>query len=147
MCPLPHAALLLLATISLSLASPTDVAKKFFDQYVALEAAFDPATADLYSDDAKIQNTRIYPDGRKRTLTMPAPAYKTLIKQVMPSAKLRGDTNKYSDIKITQEGDKFRVTATRFSNLKKYSSPLSLLIGRDKNDVWLIYEELSESQP
>lgn len=54
---------------------------------------------------------------------------------------------KYSDIKITQEGDKFRVTATRFSNLKKYSSPLSLLIGRDKNDVWLIYEELSESQP
>ena len=128
-------------------ASPLDDAKKCFDRYVSLEAAFDATAADLYADNANIQNTRTYPTGQKRALTMPAPAYKLLIRQAMPLAKLRGDTNTYSEVKFTQEGDKVRVTANRFSNLKKYSSPLSLLVGPNKEGVWLIYEELSESQP
>jgi hypothetical protein len=78
---------------------------------------------------------------------MPAPAYKLLIRQAMPLAKQRGDTSTYSDVKFTQEGDMVRVTASRYSNLKKYSSPLSLLVGLNKEGVWLIYEELSESRP
>jgi hypothetical protein len=122
-------------------------ARKCFDQYAALEAAFDPAVADLCADDAKIQNTRTYPDGRKKVLTMPAPAYKALIRQAMPLAKQRGDSSTYTDITLSQDGDKVRVTATRFSNLKKYSSPLSLLVAPNKEGVWLIHEELSESQP
>jgi hypothetical protein len=130
-----------------ALSAPLDDAKKCFDRYVALEAAFDPAAADLYADDAKIQNTRTYPTGQKRVQTIPAPAYKALIRQAMPLAKQRGDTNTYSEIKFTQEGDKVRVTASRYSNLKKYSSPLSLLVGPNKEGVWLIYEELSESRP
>jgi len=127
--------------------SPLDDAKVCFDRYVALEAAFDPAVADLYADDAKIQNTRAYPTGKKRVVTLPAPTYKQLIRQAMPLAKQLGDTSTYSDIQFAQEGDRVRVTATRFSNLKKYSSPLSLLVGPNKEGVWLIYEELSESQP
>lgn len=114
---------------------------------MALEAAFNPAIADLYSDDARIQNTRTYPTGKTRVLTLPAPAYKALIRQSMPLAKERGDTNTYSDFKFTQEGDKVRVTASRYAHLKKYSSPVSLLLGTNKEGVWLIYEELSESRP
>lgn len=128
-------------------ADSTAKAKELFERYVALEHAFDPATADLYSDDAKIQNTRSYPTGEKRTLTMPAPAYKKLIRGAMPLAKVRGDTSTYSDIKYAPEGDRVRITCTRFSELKKYSSPLSLLVGADKDGKWLIFEEVSESQP
>ena len=128
-------------------ADSTGKARDFFERYVALGRAFDPATADLYSDEAKIQNTRTYPTGEKRTLTMPAPIYKKLISGAMPLAKVRGDTSTYSDIKYTAEGERIRITCTRFSELKKYSSPLSLLVGPNKNGKWLIFEEISESQP
>ena len=40
-----------------------------------------------------------------------------------------------------------RITATRFFELKRYSSPLSLLVGRRADGRWMIYVELSESQP
>jgi len=128
-------------------ADSTAKAKELFERYVALEHAFDSAAADLYSDEAKIQNTRTYPTGEKRTMTMPAPAYKKLIKGAMPLAKARGDTSTYSDVKYTADGDRVRITCTRFSELKKYSSPLSLLVGPDKDGQWLIFEEISESQP
>jgi hypothetical protein len=121
-------------------------ARQCFERYVALEAAFDPSVADLYADDARIQNTSVSPDGQKRVTTMPAPAYKEQIRQTMPTAKPRGDTSKYSELNLTKEGDKVRVTAIRFSELKRYSAPLSMLIGPDGNGAWRIYEELSESR-
>ena len=139
---------LVIACASVAIAAdPTAKAKEFFERYIALEHAFDPAAADLYSDDAKIQNTRTYPTGEKRTFTMPAADYKKLIKVAMPLAKARGDTSTYSDTKYTPEGDRVRINCTRFSELKKYSSPLSLLVGPDKDGKWLIFEEISESQP
>jgi hypothetical protein len=124
-----------------------DAARQLFDRYVALEHAFDPAVAALYSDDAIIRNQRTYPMGQVRELTMPAPKYKELIRAAMPLAKARGDTSTYSEVRYVAEGDRVRITATRFSNLKKYSSPLSLLVGPSDAGDWLIYEELSQSQP
>lgn len=121
-------------------------ARKCFERYVALEAAADPAVADLYADDAKIQNTSVSPDGQKRVTTMPALAYKDLIRRALPVAGPRGDTSKYSDVNLLKEGDKVRVTAIRFSELKKYSSPLSMLLGPDAKGSWRIYEEVSESR-
>lgn len=121
-------------------------ARECFERYVALEAACDPSVADLYADDAKIQNINIAPNGQKRVTTMAAPAYKEQIRQTMPAAKPRGDTSKYSELNLTKEGDRIRVTAVRFSELKRYSAPLSMLVGPDGNGVWRIYEELSESR-
>lgn len=130
-----------------SAAAPLDDAKALFEQYVQLEHAFDPAAADLYADDALIKNKRTYPTGQVRELTMPVTTYKTLIRQAMPLAKLRGDTNIYSEISYSKEGAMVRIRATRFSNLKNYASPLSLLVSPDDNGRWLIREELSESRP
>jgi hypothetical protein len=135
------------AAMSAAAADSVAEAKALFQRYILLERAFDVAQADLYSDEAKIQNTRTYPTGRKQTATVPATAYKKLITTLMPVAKARGDTSTYSDIKYTVEGDRVRITCTRFSDLKKYSSPLSLLVGSDKQGKWLIFEEISESQP
>ncbi|MDZ4077872.1 MULTISPECIES: hypothetical protein [Hydrocarboniphaga] len=139
------AAFLLIA--SSANAAPNDEAKKLFERYVALEHAFDPEVADLYADDALIKNRRTYPTGQVRELTMPAPQYKALIRQSMPLAKAKGDTSSYSDITYSQEDSGVRVRATRFSNLKKYSSPVSLLAAPNADGLWRIREELSESQP
>ena len=130
-----------------SAAAPLDDAQALFEQYVQLEHAFAPAAADLYADDALIKNKRTYPTGQVRELTMPASRYKTLIRQAMPLAKRRGDTNTYSDISYSKEGAMVRIRAIRFSNLKNYASPLSLLVSPDDKGRWLIREELSESRP
>lgn len=124
-----------------------DAAKQLFEQYVALGHAYDSTVADLYSDDAVIKNKRTYPTGEVRELTMPAGNYKTLMRQAMPLAKARGDRSTYSDVKYTAEGSRVRIEATRFSELKKYTSPISLLVGPSATGTWLIYEEISESRP
>ena len=122
-------------------------AKKLFEKYVALEHSFDPKAADLYDDKAVIQNKRTYPSGEVKVMTIPAPKYKQIIRDVMPLAKARGDISTYSNLKYSVEGTKVRITSTRYSELKKYSSPLSLLAGPNAQGEWVIYEELSESQP
>ena len=122
-------------------------AKQLFQQYIALGHAFDPAVADLYADDALIQNTRTYPTGQKRILIMEAPQYKALIRQTMFAAKDRNDTSDYTDVAYALEGEKVRIMATRHSNLKDYDSPMSILVAKDQNEHWKITEEISESQP
>ncbi len=133
-------------TLSGHAGSATNEAKQVFASYVELERKFDPAVADLYADDAVIKNVRRYPDGTSRTMSLPAPTYKQLVRGAMPLAKERGDTNKYSDVGYREEGGKVRIVATRYSELKKYSSPLSMLVAK-KDDKWLIVEEISESKP
>lgn len=140
---------LLLATALCALTAQAESTPKeataLFERYVALGAKFDPALADLYADDAVIKNTRHLADGTKREMALPAPAFKDLVRKAMPIAKQRGDTNKFSDVTFKAEGAAVRVTATRYSELKKYSSPLSLLVGK-RDERWLIIEEISESK-
>jgi hypothetical protein len=122
-------------------------AKQLFARYVALEHAFDPAVAELYADDAVIRNTRTYPTGQTREMTMPAPQYKAMMRAAMPLARARGDVSTYSQVSYAPEADGVRIKADRFSELKKYHSPLSLLVKPSPSGSWLIYQELSESQP
>lgn len=142
-----RAALLAVLLAGTALAAPVDDAKALFERYVALEKQFDPVVADLYADDAVIKTKRTYPDGQVRDLTMPAMAYKGLIRSAMPAARARGDTNSYSKVTYTDEGPGVRIRALRYSTLKKYSSPLSLLVAPDTSGRWRIREELSETQP
>jgi hypothetical protein len=130
-----------------SAAQPANSGEAVFKRYVALERAFDPATADLYCDSALIRNVRKYPDGQERTMELPAPKYKELIRSAMPLAKAKGDTNKYTNVVYAPEGLHVRITADRYSEMKKYSSPLSLLVGRCNGGDWAVLEEISQSRP
>ncbi len=122
-------------------------AKKIFSQYVTLAEKFDPAVAELYSNTAKIQNTRIYPDGRRKVMSLDGKKYKVLIRIGMPLSKARGDTNKYTEVNYVKKDSKVTITATRYSNLKKYSSPLTLVVGADTDGKWRILQEISQSRP
>lgn len=128
---------------------PGDVAaaRALFDKYVAMERAFDPGMPDLYAADALIRNRRTYPTGQVRELTIPAAQYKELMRQAMPLAKARNDTSRYSDCRYTPEGERVRIKCTRYSELKNYSSPVELLLGPASTGEWLVFEELSVSQP
>ena len=108
---------------------------------------YDPASADLYSDDAVIKIKRVYPNGQVKEMSVPAPQYKELLRKVMPLAKARGDRSTYSGCKYTEEGDRVRIACDRYSELKKYTSPVSFLVGPGPEGEWLFFEELSESRP
>lgn len=125
----------------------TESGEAFFARYQSLYQSFDPAVADLYCDQALIRNERTYPDGTQRTLELPAAAYKDMMRSVMPMAKTRGDTSTYSDVKYAFEGSNVRIKATRYSELKKYASPLSMLVGRCADGRFGVLEELSQSRP
>jgi hypothetical protein len=140
-------ALPLALTCLLASAAPIDEARSLFQRYSSLEADFNPAVADLYADDALIKNKRIYPTGQVRELTIPAVQYKALVRNSMSLAKSRGDFSTYSQVSYSDERDGIRVKAVRYSVLKKYESPLALLVAPDAHGKWLIREEISESQP
>jgi hypothetical protein len=122
-------------------------AEQLWNRYVALEAAFDPAVADLYADDALIRNRRTYPTGEVREATVPAAQYKLLVRQAIPLAKARNDISRYSGCTYAAEGARVRIVCARFSALKNYTAPMSLLVGPGPAGTWLIFEELSESRP
>jgi hypothetical protein len=122
-------------------------AEQIWTRYVALEAAFDPAVADLYADDAVIRNRRTYPTGEVREVTVPAAQYKLLVRQAIPLAKARNDISRYSSCTYSAAAERVRVVCARFSVLKNYTAPISLLVGPGPTGAWLIFEELSESRP
>jgi hypothetical protein len=143
--------LFVLFTVAGTAGSETDTAEKraraFFTQFTELGQAFDPALAGLYADEARIVSVRKYPNGTERTLELNGVEYKALIREVMPIAKARGDTNTYADVFYQREGSRVRIRATRSSALKQYASPFSLVVGPDASGRWLIYEERSITTP
>ncbi len=124
---------------------PPAQAKELFDRYVALDKAFDPAIADLYSDEAKIAITRISPEGEKRTSEIPASKYKDQIRLAMSMAKITEDKTAYTEVKYAQDGERVRITCVRSSGSLDPASALSLLVGPAPDGKWLIFEELAES--
>ncbi len=122
-------------------------AKLFFEHFVAMGDEFNSEVADFYSDDAKITSIRKYPFNESKRTEMTNTQYKELIRKIMPLAKARGDKNTFSDVSYEIERDFVRIKATRYSVLKDYYSPYSLLVGQNSEGNWLIYEENTETKP
>ena len=120
-------------------------AEQFFDRFVALGRAYDPAVADLYADDATIQSVRRNADNTFRTLRFIGEPYKRLIRSAMPLARQRGDRDSYSNVSVSAEGLRARIRCTRYNELKRYASPYELVLERS-GDAWQIVEEYSESR-
>jgi len=145
--------LVLLASMTASpasaqqVASPVDKAKALFVRFVQLEQAYDPRVADVYADDAVITDKRTYPNGKVREVTFPPQKYKQLIRQALPVARARGDRSTYTQCVYEPQGPRVRITCARYSELKKYSSPYTLVVGPSGSARWQILEEVSESRP
>ncbi len=130
-----------------AIGSSIEKAKAFFEKYVDLGRGYDLGVADLYSDDAVIKNKRTYPTGEVREMSLTGRQIKELIRQVMPMAKARGDRSSFSDCRYQEDEGRVRITCRRYSEMKKYAVPHSLLVGPNAGGVWLIFEEIGESRP
>jgi hypothetical protein len=81
-----------------------------------------------------------------RELSFKGDKWKTMIRLGMPLAKLRGDTNRFENVSARQVGGDVVITAQRYSVLKAYWSPFTLVL-RKRPDAWRIVEERSETRP
>ena len=123
-------------------------AKELFERFQRLERAYDPKVADIYADEARIVSIRKSPFGRPdRKMELSGAQYKAIIRNAMGTARARGDVSTYSEVAYSPEGERVRIECTRYSELKKYSSPYSLLVAPTEQGEWLIFEEYSESKP
>jgi len=120
--------------------------QEFFDHFVALGRAYYTAVAALYADDAVIQSVRRLPDGTGRTVRIIGADWKRLIRTAMPIAQSRGDRDSFSDVPISVEGKRARIRCTRYSELKRYSTPYELVLQSTQGN-WQIIEEYSQSRP
>lgn len=125
--------------------APLGAAKTVYELYVQYACNFDPSMAELYADGAKMSMTRNYPDGTSRTRTVPSWKLKEFIRAIMPTAKKRGDTCRFSVPEFKEEGtDKVRVKVKQYSDLGQYWSDVSLLIVKS-GEKWLIQEDITVS--
>jgi hypothetical protein len=120
----------------------------FFEKYQALDAAYDPAFIELYTDRSQIQTLRRYPHGLERKFQIPGAQWKLLLKKALPVAKARGDRSEYLNPRYEQKGNYLRIRATRYSILKCYNDEAFYLdIERGSNSVLYIKNMYLETQP
>ena len=117
----------------------------FFAEFETLNQQFDAAVAERYSDEAKITGVRIQPDGTEKTTEFDGKKWKQLIRDLMGLAKERGDSSKYSNVKIAVDGDTAKITASRYSALKCYQDDDYYLVVKASEERLEIIEEFSKA--
>ena len=141
-------ALSLLLVLSIHSARAEEPGKfdTFFTEFETLNNQFDVAVADRYSDDAKITGIRIQPDGTEKSTVFDGKKWKQLIRDLMGLAKERGDSSKYSNIKVNVnvDGETAKITASRYSVLKCYQDDEYYLVVKANDGRMEIIEEFSK---
>ena len=119
------------------------MAKALFQRYMTLSENFDTAVADLYRDDARIIAFRKDRFGGERRLQLSGSRVQIAgPKDHAACAAWRDDRSRFSEITYTAEGAMIRIRAQRYSLLKGYASPYSMLVGSDAQGQWRIHEEV-----
>ncbi len=143
------AAVMLTVIATCSQAATTSAeGRKFFDGYMQLNDAFDPAVADLYTDASNVKALRRYPGGTDRVIEIAGAQWRSLLVSSMPLAKAKGDLSRFTNIRAEAEGDRVRVTADRYSVLKCYTDKnYYMLVAKDPTGRLYVAEEYFENQP
>lgn len=137
--------LLLVTSLLMPLASAGELleaAKAFFARYQRLEQAYDPALAELYSDQARIHLAGPTAEGRMQYFNVPGNIYKGFLRQSMSAARARGDYSEYRGVSFVREDSTVHIEGIRRSMWKGYERPFSMRIRQRDDGRWVIVEEV-----
>lgn len=118
----------------------------FFAKFVFAEQVYDPALADFYADSAQLTVIELRNNQRYKT-TMDGATYKQFLASYQPTVAQLGEYFTYTNVTISDEGDAFRILATRSSHLKGYAFPYMARVAQRPGGGWQIVEELTMVQP
>ena len=122
-------------------ANETEEVERFFNNYVNAANNYDTDYFKYYSDNAKIIRVVEKPDGTTKEINIPLERYKSEAKKSKALAKIRKYKNKYLNIKVTKQGNDYKISAYRMPSTSDYKIPAEFLIGKDKNGEWKIKKE------
>jgi len=128
--------------------TPIEETVGIFERMVRLERAYDPALAELYTDDAKIEYLRHYPDGSTREIKMTGAELKSILRKMGPLAKALKSNTRYEDVRYRIEGrNLMRIEGKRVSVSKKQANPFHMIVGITQDGTWKILSEYGEARP
>jgi hypothetical protein len=122
-------------------------AKQFFQVICTKYKNFDPSLADLYSGNAISRMIRLYPKGETKELTMEGIKIKEAVRQSMVRARSINERISFTDTHFVEEGGMVRITSRLHNELKNYSTPYEILVGKNGDGAWLIFTETIQSHP
>ena len=119
---------------------------KVFLNLIDLSKSFNPEAANLYSENAKIDSKRTYPDGKQRKMELQGSQYIQLLKMAMPVAKQRNDISYFRNLTTQFNDGVVIIKCQRYSNIKDYSSPYEIHIKKVGETFKIVYE-YTETKP
>lgn len=120
--------------------------RTFFNNYVNAANTYNNSVTTMYSPNAKIIRQVVKPDGGLANAYTDTATYITQMKIGQAGAKLRGYTNSYSNIKITNLGKGvYRIDALRQPKGETYKLKIYQKV-KKINGKWTIIEELMQTK-
>jgi hypothetical protein len=81
-------------------------------------------------------------------MEMPGTEWKSLIRKVMPLARLKNDKSTYTSVKYTELGTRVKISALRYAVRKCYNDGgYYLMIDRTPEGRYAVIEEYFETEP
>lgn len=115
--------------------------EQFFNEYVAAANSYSCDYFNYYVDNPVIIRVVEKSDGTKQSVRVPFDRYKKEAAKSTKLAKLRQYKNKYFNIKITKQGNDYKIAAMRMPSTSDYKIPAHFIVGKDCNGEWKIKEE------
>lgn len=123
------------------LADETAEVQEFFNNYVNAGNNYEKNFFDFFSKNAKIIRIVEKPDGTTKRVDIPLSRYKSEAKKSSAIAKIRRYKNKYLNIRISKQGENYKISADRMPSTADYKIPAEFIIGKDEKGEWKIKEE------
>ena len=120
--------------------------RAFFNNYVNAANTYSNSVETMYSPDAKIIRQVVKPDGGLANAYTNTATYVKQMKIGQAGAKLRGYTNSYSNVKITNlGGGVYKIDSLRQPKGETYKLKAYMKV-KKINGKWLIIEELMQTK-
>ncbi len=117
-----------------------DEVEAFFEAHVKKAAAFDPSIAEDYADDATMRLL-----SEDRTVEMSGEQLKAQLPTMLEAGKASNDVSTYSKVKVKEAGDRYRITARRFSEAKCYLDKDYEMVVEEREGAYRVVEEQMRS--
>ncbi|MBE7704487.1 MAG: hypothetical protein E7Z90_01595 [Cyanobacteria bacterium SIG29] len=113
----------------------------FFNEYINCANNYEQDFFNFYTNNAKIIRVVEKPDGTYTSVNIPIDKYKKEVKKSTKLMRLRKYKNNYYNVKITQLGEDYKISALRMPSTSNYKIPAHFIVGKDNKGEWKIKEE------
>jgi|GEM_PF-3223566 len=119
-------------------------ARATWDAMNAASNAFEPSAYDHYAPKAVLKVKRHAANGNVTERGFAVSMFLPLVDQLMESAKLLNDQATYENVTMEPDGERWKISASRYSTVKCATDPdYYALLGKADDGRWLIDEEFA----